>query len=87
MKLFEFLALNKPVLASNTAELRSFDGCILLYSNESELRDKVLYLKANPKLIKEIIKRNKKILKKYDWGSHLRKRMLSAIRIIVGEEI
>ncbi|MFA4720634.1 glycosyltransferase [Pyrococcus kukulkanii] len=87
IKLFEFVALNKPVLATNTIELESFKGIILVYSTTDELKKNALFLKANPKLIKEIVKKNRKILKHYDWGSHLKKRILGAIRIIAGEEI
>ncbi|NJE49566.1 glycosyltransferase [Thermococcus sp. 9N3] len=86
LKLFEFLALNKPVVASSTVELESFEGYVLLYSTRKDLIEKVMSLKISPKLIKEIIKKNKKVLRNYDWGSHLKKKMLSAVRIITGEE-
>ena len=75
IKLFEFIALRKPVVAARTKELEEFPGKIWLYSNYEEIVvafDEIHRLLLNGE-IDEILKENYRIvITMHDWNASSR---------------
>ena len=70
-KLFEYAALNKPIIASDTMALREFFGkeLILFFApgDEKDLARCVLELYKNPERAKEMTKKAKKVYEENNW--------------------
>lgn len=69
IKLFEYMACEKPVIATETSAIKSKFGDHVLYaSNFKEYVEKIAMLYKNRELIEELGKKGRKhIIKDYDW--------------------
>jgi glycosyltransferase involved in cell wall biosynthesis len=71
MKIFEYMAMGKPVIAEETEsikELMSDNTNALLYKNESELKEKLLLLARDEELRMRIGENGKRIIRDHVWG-------------------
>ncbi|MGQ9645223.1 MAG: glycosyltransferase family 4 protein [Thermodesulfobacteriota bacterium] len=74
MKIFEYMAMGKPVVAESTVgiqELLIDDTNALLYRNERELKEKIVALAQDARLRKEIGENGKKTLREHTWENRV----------------
>lgn len=73
MKLFEYMAMAKPVIASGLGQIRKVikdgDNGLLVDNSLSDLLKKLLFLKKHPSLSKQIgIRARKTVIDYYNWS-------------------
>jgi glycosyltransferase involved in cell wall biosynthesis len=74
MKIFEYMALGKPVVAESTEsvkELLTDNVNALLYENERELKEKILILAKDNNLRREIGERTKEMMHAHTWEKRI----------------
>ena len=71
-RLFEYLSMNRPVIAPDTVGIRDyFDSTEMIYweqDNVNSLVDKLLWVYSNQHLVKKIIKRGKNVYRRNLWS-------------------
>jgi len=68
LKLFEYMACGKPVIASPIPSIKKICGDHVLYSNDTnDYKENIERLYKNPKLQKNLEKAGQIISKKYNW--------------------
>jgi glycosyltransferase involved in cell wall biosynthesis len=70
MKIFEYMAMGKPVVAESTEGIRELlidHGNALLYQNGRELEEKILALTKDSRLRKEIGESAKQMMRQHTW--------------------
>jgi glycosyltransferase involved in cell wall biosynthesis len=80
MKIFEYMAMGKPVIAEDTESVRELlmdHVNALLYKNEEELKMKILQLARDEELRKRIGDHGKRMMKDHLW--EIRAKALNAI--------
>jgi len=73
VKLFEYWALEKPVIVSRTQELLQFDNDLLIVRSNVEFIQAVENLKNNPEYLTSLGQAGKSRVKEYDWRSYANK--------------
>jgi glycosyltransferase involved in cell wall biosynthesis len=74
MKIFEYMAMGKPVVAESTEgvkELLIDHANALLYQNERELKEKILALAKDGRLRKEIGENAKQMMHQHTWEKRI----------------
>lgn len=70
MKIFEYMALEKPVIAEGTESIRELlkdNENALLYENEKQLKEKILVLARDGELRRKIGKNGRQMIKDHTW--------------------
>jgi len=84
LKIFEYMACGKPIVATNYSKIRSLvskkSGLLFREGNIPDLTSKICWLLSRPKKIKEKGEYNKKLAQKYTWASVVKK-----INELIGE--
>ncbi len=77
LKIFEYMACGKPIVATNYPKIRSLvskkSGLLFKEGSIPDLASKICWLLSRPKKIKEKGEYNKKLAQKYTWASVVRK--------------
>jgi len=72
-RIFEYLALGKPVIAPRAAGIRDyFDDASLVFfelGNAKDLADKIKYVFSHPSEVTEIVRRGQEIYQQHTWSS------------------
>jgi glycosyltransferase involved in cell wall biosynthesis len=70
-RIFEYLALGKPVIAPNTTGIRDYFGkdSLLFFEpgNSENLADKIEYTVCHPAETKEMVKQGQKVYREHSW--------------------
>jgi glycosyltransferase involved in cell wall biosynthesis len=69
-KIFEYMAMGKPVIAQETESIKELlvdDDNALLYKDEEELKKKILALSRDERLRREIGENGKRMMKDHTW--------------------
>ncbi|KKQ94712.1 MAG: Glycosyl transferase group 1 [candidate division CPR2 bacterium GW2011_GWC1_39_9] len=80
IKLFEYWARKKCVIATKMSELTKYENEIFFYKSKGKLLELVRYLQSNPLIITQKGKDGyKKVVVEHDWSGNLQKKLLDAI--------
>jgi glycosyltransferase involved in cell wall biosynthesis len=72
-RIFEYLALGRPVIAPRAAGIRDYfdDGSLVFFElgNAGDLAEKIKYVFSHPREVTEIVRRGQKVYQQHSWSS------------------